>query len=160
MNKFSKGEIVSNLGHKYQSCLIKFKINNNQIKIYDKENNSKIEVTINNPKDFKILKEKVKITEHRTIEKEKVWVTMDKSISNLYRYVEINKSIIKIYIEALPNINTDEVPISEINNILSCITINNRKYTRFNILEKDTLTLFSVISSGEYLINVFFKQIN
>ncbi len=123
--------------------------------MYDKGNNLRIEVTINNPKDFKILKEKERIIEHKSIEKEKVWVPMDKSISNLYRYVEISKSITKRYIEALPDINIDEVPISEINKISSSIEVNDRKYTGFNILEKDTLKLFAIISSGEYLLMVF-----
>ena len=152
---FSKREIVSDLRHRYQGYRIKFKINKNQIKMYDKGNNLRIEVTINNPKDFKILKEKERIIEHKSIEKEKVWVPMDKSISNLYRYVEISKSITKRYIEALPDINIDEVPISEINKISSSIEVNDRKYTGFNILEKDTLKLFAIISSGEYLLMVF-----
>ena len=57
IHNFSKGEIVSDLRHRYQGYRIKFKINNNQIKMYDKGNNLRIEVTINNPKDFKVLKE-------------------------------------------------------------------------------------------------------
>ena len=39
--------------------------------MYDKGNNLRIEVTINNPKDFKVLKEKEKIIEHKTLEKRK-----------------------------------------------------------------------------------------
>lgn len=159
IHNFSKGEIVSDLRHRYQGYRIKFKINNNQIKMYDKGNNLRIEVTINNPKDFKVLKEKERIIEHKSIVKEKVWVPMGKSISNLYRYVEISKSITKRYIEALPDVNIDEVPISEINKISSSIEVNNRKYTGFNILEKDTLNLFSIISSGEYLINGFSNKL-
>ena len=159
IHNFSKGEIVSDLRHRYQGYRIKFKINNNQIKMYDKGNNLRIEVTINNPKDFKVLKEKERIIEHKSIEKEKVWVPMGKSISNLYRYVEISKSITKRYIEALPKINIDEVPITEINKISSSIEVNDRKYTGFNILEKDTLKLFSIISSGEYLINGFSNKL-
>ena len=159
IHNFSKGEIVSDLRNRYQGYRIKFKINNNQIKMYDKGNNLRIEVTINNPKEFKILKEKERIIEHKSIEKEKVWVPMGKSISNLYRYVEISKSITKRYIEALPDINVEEVPISEINKVSSSIEINNRKYTGFNILENDTLKLFSIISSGEYLINGFSNKL-
>lgn len=127
--------------------------------MYDKGNNLRIEVTINNPKDFKILKEKETIIEHKSIVKEKVWIPMGKSISNLYRYVEISKSIIKRYIEALSDINIDEVPISEINKISSSVIVNERKYTGFNILEIDTLNLFSIISSGEYIINGFSNKL-
>ena len=92
IQNFRKGDIVSDLRNRYQGYRIKFRINNNQIKMYDKGNNLRIEVTINNPKDFKILKEKEKIIEHKTIEKEKVWVPTGKSISNLYRYVEISRN--------------------------------------------------------------------
>ena len=51
------------------------------------------------------------------------------------------------------------MPISEINKISSSIIVNKRKYTGFNILEKDTLNLFSIISSGEYLINGFSNKL-
>ena len=126
--------------------------------MYDKGNNLRIEVTINNPKDFKVLKIK-EDNESGEIVETKLWVPMGKSIANLYRYIEISKSITKRYIEALPEINIDEVPLCEIEKISSSITINDRKYTGFNILEKDTLKLFSIISSGEYLINGFSNKL-
>ncbi len=154
IQKFKTGEIVSDLRNRYQGYRIKFKINNNQIKMYDKGNNLRIEVTINNPKDFKVLKTKENDETGEVIET-KEWVPMGKSISNLYRYVEISKSITKRYIEALPKINTNEVPILEIEKVSSSIIVNDRKYTGFNILQKDTLKLLSIISSGEYLINGF-----
>ena len=71
IHTFSKGNIVSYLRHRYQDYRIKFRINNNQFKMYDKENNLRIEVIINNPKDFKILKEKEKLVGHKTLEKVK-----------------------------------------------------------------------------------------
>ena len=154
INTLKKGEIVSDLRNRYQGYRIKFKINNNQIKMYDKGNNLRIEVTINNPKDFKVLKTKENDETGEIIET-KEWVPMGKSISNLYRYVEISKSITKRYIDALPNINTDEVPLKEMEKISSRKKLNNRTYSAFNILNKDTLNLFYEISKGEYLINGF-----
>ena len=152
---FKKGEIVSDLRNRYQGYRIKFKINNNQIKMYDKGNNLRIEVTINNPKDFKILKEKEKLINHKDLQTIKVWVPMGKSIANLYRYIEISKSITKRYIEALPEINTDNISVKEIGQVSSSIIVNERKYSAFNILNEDTLSLFMIISSGDYLINGF-----
>ena len=154
IHTFSKGEIVSDLRHRYQGYRIKFKINNNQIKMYDKGNNLRIEVTINNPRDFKVLKTKENDDTGEVIET-KEWVSMGKSISNLYRYVEISKSITKRYIEALPDINIDEVPLKDIQKISSRKEVNNRIYSSFNILNEDTLNLFTEISKGEYLINGF-----
>ena len=155
INTFKKGEIVSDLRNRYQGYRIKLKINNNQIKMYDKGNNLRIEVTINNPKDFKILKEKEKIINHKEKQTVKEWVPMGKSIANLYRYIEISKSITQRYIEALPEINTNNVPIKEIEKISGVVEVNGRRYCAFNILNQDTLSLFAIIASGEYLINGF-----
>ena len=154
IHKFSKGEIVSDLRSRYQGYRIKFKINNNQIKMYDKGNNLRIEVTINNPKDFKVLKTKENDETGEIIET-KEWVPMGKSIANLYRYAEISKNIINRYIEALPNINTDEVPLKEIKKISQRTEINDRVYSGINILNEENLKIFSEISKGEYLINGF-----
>ncbi len=146
--------MFSDLRHRYQGYQIKFKINNNQIKMYDKGNNLRIEVTINNPRYFKVLKIKQN-DETGEITETKEWIPMGKSISNLYRYVEISKSITKRYIDALPNINIDEVPLKEIEKISSRKESNNKFYSALNILNEDTLNLFSEISKGEYLINGF-----
>ena len=154
IHKFSKGEIVSDLRNRYQGYRIKFKINNNQIKMYDKGNNLRIEVTINNPKDFKVLKTKEN-DETGEIVETKEWVPMGKSIANLYRYVEISKNITKRYIEALPDINTDEIPLKEIEKISQRTEINDRVYSGINILNEENLKIFSEISKGEYLINGF-----
>ena len=155
IHNFKKGEIVSDLRHRYQGYRIKFKINNNQIKMYDKGNNLRIEVTINNPKDFKVLKERERIIEHKEKIKEKVWTPMGKSISNLYRYVEISKAIIKRYIEALPDIDLDKPKLNDIKNISERIEVNDKVYTGFNLLNNDTLKLLQVISNGKYIINGF-----
>ena len=155
INNFKKGEIVSDLRNRYQGYRIKFKINNNQIKMYDKGNNLRIEVTINNPKDFKVLKEKEVIINHEKIETEKEWIPMGKSISNLYRYIEISKSVTKRYIEALPEVDIEKLPLKEIKSISSNVEVKGRKYSSFNILNEETLLLFEVIARGEYLINGF-----
>lgn len=154
ISTFKKGEITSDLRHRYQGYRIKFKINNNQIKMYDKGNNLRIEVTINNPKDFKVLKTKENDETGEIIET-KEWVPMGKSICNLYRYVEISKSITKRYMEALPTIDIEEVSLKELEKISSKVEVNNRNYSGFNLLQKDTLSLFQEIANGKYLINGF-----
>ena len=154
IHTFKKGDIFSDLRNRYQGYRIKFKINNNQIKMYDKGNNLRIEVTINNPKDFKVLKTKEN-DETGEIVETKQWVPMGKSIANLYRYVEISKNIIKRYIETLPDINIDEVTLKEIERISKRAEINNKVYSGINILNEQNLKIFSEISKGEYLINGF-----
>ena len=158
INRF-RGEVVSDLRHWYQGYRIKFKLNNNQIKMYDKGNNLRIEVTINNPKDFKVLKTKTNDESGEVIETKK-WVPMGKSISNLYRYVEISKNITKRYIEALPEINIEEkTPVSDIEELSSSIIVNDKKYTGFNILSPSITKLIFIISNAKYLVNGFSNKL-
>ncbi len=122
--------------------------------MYDKGNNLRIEVTINNPKEFKVLKEKEKVIDHQKIETVNEWAPMGKRICNLYRYVEIIKNITNRFVDALPEIDIkNKVPISDIKKISSSITVKEKKYSGFNILNGETLKLFGIISNGKYLIN-------
>lgn len=154
ISSFRKGEIVSDLRHRYQGYRIKFKINNNQVKMYDKGNNLRIEVTINNPKDFKILKAKEKVEDGKIIQT-KEWTPMGKSIANLYRYVEISRAITRRYLEALPEVSMDKVPDKEIKGASGPKEANGRRYAGFNLLSEETATLFKALASGDFIINGF-----
>lgn len=106
--------------------------------MYDKGNNLRIEVTINNPKDFKILKTKEKVQEGKMIQT-KEWVPMGKSIANLYRYVEISKAITKRYLASMPDIDTCKVPEKEIMDVSAPKERSGRRYSGFNLLSMETI---------------------
>lgn len=118
--------------------------------MYDKGNNLRLEVTINNPKEFKILKAENDDESGEVINTK--WIPMGKSTANLYRYVEISKNITKRYIE-------EKVPIDNITDIFKFVIIDERRYAGLNILNEDTLTLFKIIANGKYLINGFTNKI-
>ena len=153
IHAFTKGEIVSDLRRRYQGYRVKFKINSNQIKMYDKGNNLRIEMTINNPKEFKVLKPIVDEETGEVIVKK--WVPMGKSVANLYRYVEISKSVISRFVNALPDIDADRLPVKTVAAISSRKEVEGRPYSAFNVLNADTLSLFVALSDGAYLINGF-----
>ena len=149
-----KGEIVSDLRHRYQGYRIKFRMNNNQVKMYDKGNNLRIEVTINNPKDFKILKTVETVSEGELVQTKK-WVPMGKSIANLYRYIEISRAITKRFIEALPVAAFDKAPVKEIESVSASKDVDGKRYSGLNLLSKDSACLLRAIASGDFLITGF-----
>lgn len=157
IHTFRKGEIISDLRHRCQGYRIKFKINQNQIKMYDKGNNLRIEVTINNPRDFKVLKTKESSPDGEGLPK-KQWVPMGKSIANLYRYAEVSRSIIKRYLAAMPDITLDKVPEKEIREVSCSKEVRGRRYSGFNLLSGETICTLKTISSGEFLLNGFSNQ--
>jgi len=154
IHTFRKGEIISDLRHRCQGYRIKFKINKNQIKMYDKGNNLRIEVTINNPRDFKIPKEKEKVQDGKIV-KSMEWIPMGKSIANLYRYAEISKAIIKRYLSAMPDIPMEKVPEKDIMSVSAPKKAGGRRYSGFNLLSEETILILSIIASGDFILNGF-----
>lgn len=148
-----QGEIVSDARKRYQGFRIKHKMKSNQVKMYDKYSCLRIETTINDPREFKILKETEKIIDHKVITTEKHWVPMGKSITNLYRYAEVSKATNLRYINALPLPVDNMTPVKEIENISKSIEINNRHISGFNILNCETTKLLETIASGDYIVN-------
>jgi hypothetical protein len=93
-----KGETVSD--RKYfrdQGFRVKFALDRNFIKMYDKTSVLRVETTINNANAFKI----------RNPNKEgtKKWVPMRKSMSNLYRYAQVAKACNLRYLNGPVSIN-------------------------------------------------------
>ena len=119
--------------------------------MYDKYSVLRIETTINDPHEFKILKN-VRTNEGYEVKR---WVPMGKSIANLYRYKEVSEASNMRYIEALGNAIDKSKPIEEIEKVSSKIVVKGRRYTGFNILDKETTKLFKILSNGSYMINGF-----
>jgi len=151
---FNNGEIVSDLRHRYQGYRIKFKMNSNQVKMYDKGNNLRIEVTINNPKDFKILKTTETAQGGEAVQTKK-WVPMGKSVANLYRYIEISRAITKRFIEGLPEIGLDKPPVKDIEAVSVPKETDGKRYSGLNLLSNETSCLLRAIASGDFVISGF-----
>ena len=154
-----KGEITSDLRKRKQGFRLKHKMKSNQIKMYDKGCSIRIETTINDPHEFKILKDVEKIVDHKEVITEKKWLPMGKSIANLYRYAEVCKAINKRYIEALPIPSEKEIAIKKLETISNAKEVNNRKYTGFNLFNQSDNNLFNVLANADLIINGFTNKI-
>lgn len=81
--------------------------------MYDKCSCLRVEMTINDPKEFKNYKD----VQHRDGSTSKCWVPMGKSIANLYRYAEISKAANKRFLDSMQNIIPQKSLEKEINSI-------------------------------------------
>ena len=123
----------------------------NSIKMYDKFNCLRIEMTINDPREFKVYKE----VRHRDGSTSKRWVPMGKSIANLYRYAEISRAANKRFLDSMCNVIPQKSIEKEICGICTKKTVHGRKYTGYHVWSPETFALFETISDGKYLIRGF-----
>lgn len=145
------GESVSDYRKRPEGWRIKFKMKSNSIKMYDKFSCLRIEMTINDPKDFKVYKE----VHHRDGTTSKRWTPMGKSIANLYRYAEISKAANKRFLDSMHDIVPQQSLEKEVNAVCKRKTVNGKPVTGFNVWAPDTFLLFETISNGNYLIKGF-----
>lgn len=145
------GEAVSDYRKRPEGWRIKFKMKSNSIKMYDKYNCLRIELTINDPKEFKTYKD----VRHRDGTASKRWVPMGKSIANLYRYAEIAKAANKRFLDAIHDVVPAASIEKEINGVCGKKTVKGRAYTGFSVWSEETFRLFETISDGKYLIRGF-----
>ena len=147
-----KGEAVSDRKNWQQGFRVKFTMNKNSIKMYDKYSVLRIETTINNPGAFKV-------------QKQGKWLPMGKSISNLYRIAEVSHKCNERYIESLAqvkNINPLDKEIESLSNPkgikLSDKNVNARHYSSFNLLRDFSCKLFNAITNGAFYIKGFTRK--
>ena len=146
-----QGEAVSDYRKRPEGWRIKFKMKSNSIKMYDKFSSLRIEMTINDPGEFKVYKD----VNHLDGTTSKRWVPMGKSISNLYRYAEVSKAANRRFLDSLRNIVPQKSIEKEINDICEHRTLKGKTYSGYNVWSKNTFLLFETISGGEYLIRGF-----
>ena len=145
------GEAVSDYRKRPIGWRIKFKMKSNSIKMYDKFSCLRVEMTINDPKEFKVYKD----VHHQDGTISKRWVPMGKSIANLYRYAEISKAANKRFLDSLQDIVPAGSIEREINGVCEKKTVRGKTVTGYNVWSKETMQLFEAISDGKYLIRGF-----
>lgn len=149
-----QGEAVSDYRKRPEGWRIKFKMKSNSIKMYDKFSCLRVEMTINDPKEFKVYKN----VHHEDGTTSKRWVPMGKSISNLYRYAEISKAANKRFLDSMHDIIPSKSIEKEISEICGKKVVRGRAYTGYNVWSPETFRLFEAVSDGKYLIRGFTNQ--
>lgn len=151
----STGEAVSDRKHYWQQGFrVKFVMNKNSVKMYDKNSVLRIETTVNNSRAFKV-------------RSQGKWLPMGKSISNIYRIAEVSRKCNERYLNSLSVISFDKNLDKEIESLchtkLAKLSGNNsycesRPYGGFNLLRDSTCKLFNALMNGAYFITGFTRK--
>ena len=151
-----KGETVSDRKYFWsQGFRVKFALDKNFIKMYDKTSVLRIETTINNANAFKI--------RNPDPTGNKKWVPMRKSISNLYRYAEIAKACNLRYLNSLNSVNRNNDLDKRIEKLCNRVETKISKkanskpriYSGFNVLSDYSCHIFNAISHGSFKLRGF-----
>jgi len=144
-----KGDLTSHRVLREEGVCVKHKAQNNSIKMYDKAGSVlRIEITINNPRMFRVYRE-VKGKRGRQ------WAAMRKGVADFWRRAEVSKCANERYLEALSVVG-DAAPSCEILDTVSRRKKRNgRTFRPLQPVAPDDAAFFAAVMRGEHFIQGF-----
>jgi hypothetical protein len=144
------GEATTSKRRRPEGWRVKHSINRNSIKVYDKASVLRVEVTINNPSEFKVLRA-VQTAEGPS----RRWCPMGKSVANTWRYHQVGAGANRRYLNALAAAPMNGKGIAALDALCRPHVRNGRRHARFNPLTDPDIALFRAALAGEQAISGF-----
>jgi hypothetical protein len=142
-----KGQVSTSLKKRPEGWRVKHSMKRNSIKMYDKASVLRVEMTLNNPSEFKICQQ----TEDGKLR----WMPMGKGVSNLYRYAEVGSRANQRYLEHLAQAKLKSKALPHLDDLCRSHIKDGKRFARFNPLSQADRELFQGVLAGEYALNGF-----
>jgi hypothetical protein len=139
-------EVTSDARRRPEGWRVKHTMARNSIKCYDKANVLRVEVTVNDPTQFRVL---------RIIEGQRVWRPMRKGVANLPRYFQVGRAANERYLDALTTAFENRHGTAVLDRHTRPIKNRGRHVPRLNPIGTEDLCLFRAVLAGEHAIAGF-----
>lgn len=145
------GEVISTLKHRPEGVRIKHSVNDNSIKLYDKQGSVlRVETTINNSRDLKVYRRKEGQRRGR-----RSWQKMRKGVADLHRRAQLCQAANERYLDALAAVSDDATFAELTKDICLPIVRQGKRFRALRPWEANDLNLIQAVSRGEFLITGF-----
>jgi hypothetical protein len=145
-NGHYQGEATADLKRRPEGLRVKFRMKRNSIKMYDKWSVLRIETTIDNPREFKIL---------RRVRGSLRWMRMAKGVTNFWRLNQLGQSANARFLEALGSIQPTHQAVVELDRLSRGRIVGHKRIARFNPVSPHDARLFAAALDGRHLLNGF-----
>jgi hypothetical protein len=145
------GPVHSHLDRRLEGVRVKHWVEENSIKMYDKQGSVlRIETTINNPRRLKVRR-----TATRQGQRQKGWLPMRKGVADFQRRAEICRAANGRYLEALGVVGEPSPTRHLLDPVSKRITRRGRPYRALRPIDPEEAKLFAVLIEGQFLLQGF-----
>jgi len=150
-NSRFNGEVTSDIQVRREGTRIKHRVEENSIKMYDKQGCVlRIETTINNPKRFRVYRP----VRHKG-RRVKRWATMRRGVCDMYRRAQVCQAANARYLQALSVVGQTAVISRVLDPVSRRITKDARPYRALRPVSVDETRVFEIVMQGKFLLNGF-----
>jgi hypothetical protein len=143
-------EVVTDRRRRRVGVRVKHWLNKNSIKFYDKGSVLRDEVTINEPKDFRVWR----AAENKPSSK-KQWRTLRRSVADFDRRAEVSRKATDRHLTALAAVEVQSTLAQEAAQVCRAVRCEGQRYRALNPLGKIDSELLAAVNRGEFAINGF-----
>jgi hypothetical protein len=144
-------EVVTGKRERIEGVRIKHAVNNNSIKMYDKQGTVlRIETTINDPRYFRVLRGK-----RRAGATALTWRHMRKGVSDISRRVAVSLAANERYLQALAVVGEETPSHRILDSVSSPVYKHGQRYRALHPASPDEARLFAAILTGVHLLADF-----
>lgn len=145
-----QGDVTTSLKRRSEGRRIKHTSKRNSLKLYDVLNVLRIETTLNNPREFRVLR----VTQTRQ-GRQRRWYPMGKGVANFWRYAQVGRQANARYLEALATAQPKGKAIAELDGLCRPRHDNGKRVAKFNPVTAEDTALFAAVLAGEHQLNGF-----
>ena len=127
------GEVTIDSRKRAQGCRVRFRLKANAVKFYDHANVFRVETTINNPREFKVLRSPEDGTDQPPR-----WCPMTKGVANFWRYAEVAHAANGRLLTALARVPLTGEATAELDALCRPGTATGTRVAAFNPIHPDT----------------------
>ncbi len=145
------GEVTIDSKKRPEGVRVRFRLKANAIKFYDHANVLRIETTINNPREFKVLR-----LPHEGSTQTPRWCPMTKGVANFWRYAEVAHAANGRLLESLAQVPLAGEAVADLDTLCKpAKSASGAHVSAFNPVAITTVALFAAVLSGDFAINGF-----
>lgn len=142
------GEIVSSLKRRPEGVRLKHSVNNNSLKLYDKQGSVlRVETTLNNNRDLKVYRRK-----EGQRSGPRSWQRLRKGIADLQRRARLSQSANERYLDALAAVSADATLGEFTKDLCRPVRYQGKRIRALRLWDPHEIDVLKTISQGEFLI--------
>jgi hypothetical protein len=150
-NSRFNGEVTSDIQLRHEGTRIKHRVEENSIKMYDKQGCVlRIETTINNPKRFRVYRP----VQHKG-RRVKRWATMRRGVCDMHRRAQVSKAANARYLQALSVVGRMAVISHVLDPVSKRVTKDARPYRALRPVSPEDTRVFETVMQGQFLLRGF-----
>jgi hypothetical protein len=144
-----QGEVTTDMKRRPEGYRVKHRVKGNSIKIYDKWSVLRVETTITQPREFKVLR----VIKQPNGKPLRQWRPMGKSVANIQRCFQVGRQANGRYLEALAQVRLRGKAIQELEGLCRPVSKDGRPYAKLQPLSNLQRQVFAVLLCTDHVIH-------